>query len=424
MRALIASICFGVVSLTAPSLWALQAEETKTESQAETEAATDAKADDKKADDKDAKAKDTKKKAEGEEEAEADKKKKDEVKENADAAQAELEKAEVAAPAVEVAPEAPVAEPAPALEVAPAAPVAEPVVEAAPASEAAVTTESDAEVKAEEDKEAEKKALPWAGSSVVFGTNSDLATFIKPINEQYNPTVKNSIKLRPSWVLNKQYSLSGNLGLTCELFTTPGSADGSTNVTTCSVSNLSIAASLGELYNIYDVSIRGRVALSLPTNTLTREMGGLYGINAGVSATRKFDELGGLSLTYSFGMSHDGTKALYGMDIADERSGDRIVAPRISEAPLPDTVPVESNYGAAAALGFSNGLSASYTATDWLSLSGSFSFENTLLDSAAGEQYDGELEGARAASARALLDAIGGQGECCSAWSGAVCAVK
>ena len=37
---------------------------------------------------------------------------------------------------------------------------------------------------------------------------------------------------------------------------------------------------------------------------------------------------------------------------------------------------------------------------------------------------DGELEGARAASARALLDAIGGQGECCSAWSGAVCAVK
>ena len=314
MRAWVATLCFGMVTLTAPSLWALQEEATQTESQVETE-----KADDKKAADKDVKEDDKKKKAEGEETAEADKKKKDEVKENADAAQAELEKAE-AAPIAEPVVEAPVAEPAPAKEVAPAAPVAEPVVEAAPVAETAVATQPDAEVKVEEDKEAEKKPLPWAGSSVVFGTNTDLATFIKPINEQYNPTVKNSIQLRPSWVLNKQYSLSGNLGFTCELFTTPGSANGSTNVATCTASNLSIAASLGELYNIYDVSIRGRVSLSLPTNTLTREMGGLYGVNAGVSATRKFDELDGLSLTYSFGISHDGTKSLYGMDIADERS--------------------------------------------------------------------------------------------------------
>ena len=247
-------------------------------------------------------------------------------------------------------PEVPAAKEAPAVEVAPVEkaapqPVKEEVKQTASGSEMVVTESTDAKVEVSEDAEAEEKVVAWAGSSVVFGTNTDLATFIKPINQQYNPTVKNSIKLRPSWTLNKQYSLSGNLGFTCELFTTPGSADGSTNVARCIASNLSIAASLGELYNIYDVSIRGRVALSLPTNTLTREMGGLYGVNAGVSATRKFDELGGLSLTYSFGLSHDGTKALYGMDIADERSGDRIVAPRISELPLPEEVPVEHNFG-------------------------------------------------------------------------------
>ena len=411
MRALIAAMCFGAVVFTAPSLWALQEEETKAESQPENSEASDAKADDKKAADKDAEAKDDeKKKAKAEEEAEADKKKKDEVKENADAAQAELEKAEAATPAVEAAPEAPAAEPAPAAEVAPEAPASAPTPVVAPAPVIAAPAETTVEAKtntkptkiAQESgifealkggkDSKESKALAWAGSSVSWGLNTDLATLIPALNEDWNETVKTSIKLKPSWVLNKQYSLSGNLGFTCE-FTTPGSAAGGDDVARCIASNLSVALSLGELYNIYDVSIRGRASLSLPTNTYTREMGGLYGVNAGVSATRKFDELGGVSLTYSFGISHDGTKSLYGMDDQDERSGYRVVAPRISEAPLPDSVPVEYNFVTGALVGFSNGLSASYTATDWLSLSGSFSFENTLVEQAAGVQNDGEFEG-------------------------------
>ena len=414
MRALIAAMCFGAVVFTAPSLWALQEEETKVESQPENSEASDATADDKKAADKD----DEKKKAKAKEDAEAAKKKKDEVKENADAAQAELEKEEAApeaptaepAPAAEAALEAPAAEPAPAAEVAPEVPASAPAPVVAPAPVITAPAETTVEAKTntkprkiaqesgifKELKDGkgskESKALAWAGSSVSWGLNTDLATLIPALNEDWNETVKTSIKLQPSWVLNKQYSLSGNLGFTCE-FTTPGSAAGGDDVARCIASNLSVALSLGELYNIYDVSIRGRASLSLPTNTYTREMGGLYGVNAGVSATRKFDELGGVSLTYSFGISHDGTKSLYGMDDQDERSGYRVVAPRISEAPLPDSVPVEYNFVTGALVGFSNGLSASYTATDWLSLSGSFSFENTLVEQAAGVQNDGEFEG-------------------------------
>ncbi|MBT6435413.1 MAG: hypothetical protein HOK28_20120 [Deltaproteobacteria bacterium] len=428
MRALIVAMCFGAVVFTAPSLWALQEEETKAESQPDTPEASDTKADDKKAADKDAEATDDeKKKAKAKEDAEAEKKKKDEVKENAEAAQAELEKAEAATPK-EATPEAP-AEPAPAVEVVPEAPAEPaPAIVVPLAKPADATAEAEAEPKkpsktvrkiaegngifkalrgskdskkiAEtagiskklKDGEGSKESLPWAGSSISWGLNTDLATLIPALNEDWNETVKTSIKLKPSWVLNKQYSLSGNLGFTCE-FTTPGSAAGGDDVARCIASNLSVALSLGELYNIYDVSIRGRASLSLPTNTYTREMGGLYGVNAGVSATRKFDELGGVSLTYSFGISHDGTKSLYGMDDQDERSGYRVVAPRISETPLPETVPVDYNYVTGALVGFSNGLSASYTATDWLSLSGSFSFENTLIEEAAGVQNDGEFEG-------------------------------
>ena len=85
MRAWVATLCFGMVTLTAPSLWALQEEPTTPEPQAETEEAADAKTDEKKASDKENVKDDDKKKADAKKEAEADEKKKEEVHRMAEA---------------------------------------------------------------------------------------------------------------------------------------------------------------------------------------------------------------------------------------------------------------------------------------------------------------------------------------------------
>lgn len=389
MRVLVTAFCFGLVLMASPSLYALQEEEATTEESAESQ--------NEKADKKPA----TAEKVESTKKDSAKKKTEEEAKkaakENAEKAQGELEAQEAAAsanapalvvPAPKVEAEAPVVTEEPALapkedtkkEAAPAAPMAE--VKVAPQGDSAA-----------EDTVAKEDKAAWAGSSVSYSINTDLASLIPALNNDWNETVKSSLKFAPSWVFNKQYSLSGRLAFTCE-FTQPGSADGGYNNRRCSMSNTTVNLSLGELYVIpeVDVSIRAKVAVTLPTDIYTIESGGLFGLSAGASASRTFDDLGGLSVTYSFGLSHDVRNRFLGGQTADEHAGDRVVPNRITPVPMPDYVPQQFDYATPIVLGISNSASANYSVTDWASISASFGFENALLQEASGVELDGQLD--------------------------------
>jgi len=132
----------------------------------------------------------------------------------------------------------------------------------------------------------------------------------------------------------------------------------------------------------------------LPTDPLTIRSNGLFGVTAGVSTSKSFDDLMGLSISYSLNLGKDFHRRDFGgpnvgpISTSLLDTGTSMVEPNLSGADTWVNFTDDTGIMPAAKFAMSNGLSASMSPLDWLSLSASF----TMSHSVRPEPHGLELE--------------------------------
>lgn len=161
---------------------------------------------------------------------------------------------------------APVAEPVPAV-------VAAEVVQAAP----------------------EKTPLPFHGSSLSYSHSASVFTLAPGAEPFYNPNWGHRLGLFPEWHFNDQFFARGRFFISQELTL----SDSTAHTREFELSDLWLDAGLtGWKEPVTGLKLGGSLRVGLPTSRVSQAQTRVATVGPGVSLTRTFDLLGGLSLSY------------------------------------------------------------------------------------------------------------------------------
>lgn len=152
-----------------------------------------------------------------------------------------------------------------------------------------------------QDAEAEAAAEPsepplWAGSSVSMRTASTVLSVARDADLTYNPVVEVSGTFSPVFQVTDFMQLGASLSLARELT----NSDYTTRRGETEVSDLNVRASFPGFYTIPVAEIRlsADLPLAFPTSKISRARTMVMAVSPGISLSRRFEVLSGLTLRY------------------------------------------------------------------------------------------------------------------------------
>lgn len=145
---------------------------------------------------------------------------------------------------------------------------------------------------------AEDEPPAWRGSGANLRTTVSALSFDEAAEPDYNPYVSSTVDLRAMWWFTDWLNTTASMGFTRELT----QADFTTQSGETWPSDLNLAVGFSRFANVrlLNIDLSGGLGAQLPVSPSSRARTLLVGVTPSLSGTRRFDVLGGLSLTYAY----------------------------------------------------------------------------------------------------------------------------
>ncbi|MHB8874035.1 MAG: hypothetical protein ACYC8T_10150 [Myxococcaceae bacterium] len=142
----------------------------------------------------------------------------------------------------------------------------------------------------------EKKEVPWRGSSFSYGHAFSAVSLSKEIDGFYNPYYVQSVSLFPEWHFTSFLFVRARFDIEQELTV----ADDTNTVNEVVISDLPVDVGTDSYQEeLTGIKVTGTLRFGLPTSRLSRMQTRVFSIGPGVSLSRKFPVLSGLTLSYA-----------------------------------------------------------------------------------------------------------------------------
>ena len=171
----------------------------------------------------------------------------------------------------------------------------------ATSTKAADDTDGDTPVaqSAEQVQPAKAKASPWAQSTFGLNQSASAISFNRGAEYDYNPFYALTLSFAPSWRINEAFSTSLSAALSREVT----QADNRNRADEVWFNDISwTMAYAGYKIPVLGVVLGGQVTTFLPTSPLSQAQTLRLGVQPGVSISRRFNVLAGLSVAYRGGL--------------------------------------------------------------------------------------------------------------------------
>ena len=155
---------------------------------------------------------------------------------------------------------------------------------------------------------------PWRGSSITYRNEVSVLTFDKGAELTYNPYHAMSLFVRPRWWFGDVFYTSASLSLAQELT----NADNTTKRGEVWLGDVAIGGGASRFYTIPVVGIAfsADARILTPTSKISQARTMVMGLRGGLSLSRVFDVLSGLSLRYRV----EGTRSFYHYTTSERES--------------------------------------------------------------------------------------------------------
>lgn len=146
---------------------------------------------------------------------------------------------------------------------------------------------------------------PWRGSSITYRNEVSVLTFDKGAELTYNPYHAMSLFVRPRWWFGDIFYANLSLSLSQELT----NADDTTQRGEVWLGDVAIGGGASRFYTIpvVGVAFSADAKVLTPTSKISQARTMIMGLRGGLTVSRAFDLLSGLSLSYRL----EGTRGLY-----------------------------------------------------------------------------------------------------------------
>ena len=144
----------------------------------------------------------------------------------------------------------------------------------------------------------EVEPVPWAGSLLVVRNATTAISADPSADLTYNPYWEMSLTLAPRWQFNDIFSISASQSFSRELT----NSDWTTKEGEIVVSDFGLRAAASRFYTIpaVEIGISTDLALTFPASKASRARTMVMAVGPGLTLSRSFDVLDGLSLSYGF----------------------------------------------------------------------------------------------------------------------------
>ena len=139
-------------------------------------------------------------------------------------------------------------------------------------------------------------AVPWAGSSIALRNAATALSADRAADLTYNPFWEMSLSFAPRWSFNDVFSISAFQAISREMT----DSDWTTERGEWVVSDFSLNAAASRYVTIpgVDIDVSNDLALTFPASKASRARTLRMAVGPGLTLSRSFDLLDGLSLTY------------------------------------------------------------------------------------------------------------------------------
>ncbi len=137
---------------------------------------------------------------------------------------------------------------------------------------------------------------PWRGSAVSYGHWMTATTLVKSAEPYWNPTYVHHLDLAPEWHVGEHLVFRGAFSISQELTL----SDNTSYVREFELSDLSLSGGVtGFKEPTTGIGISGDLKVTLPTSKVSLAQTRVMAVGPGVTLSRKFDVLSGLTISYS-----------------------------------------------------------------------------------------------------------------------------
>lgn len=142
----------------------------------------------------------------------------------------------------------------------------------------------------------EPELVPWQGSAIVFRNVSTALSADRSADLTYNPYWEMSLTLAPRWQFNDIFSVSASQSFSRELT----DSDWTTEDGEIVLSDFGLVGRASRFWTIptVDIGLSADIALTFPASKISRARTLNMALGPGLSLSRAFDVLDGLSLGY------------------------------------------------------------------------------------------------------------------------------